>query len=217
MTITTSTVPNAVDNPKLFDVLTLGGVSSPGVVKLSGHDRKIDWDIKVGNAQAGATTTKKGVPPVEFTATFSLVKDITNGIDDFTDWEAFQKLIDSTTDGPTPKALTIYHPDLSRNKIKSVVKSSVGGLVHDGKGGATVAVKFLEYFPPKKTGGSPKAGERAAALAGDLDPLKEKKALVAKLTNINDNTPWGSSTPAMNGGQGPAPLATKLAGAAFGS
>jgi hypothetical protein len=34
---------------------------------------------------------------------------------------------------------------------------------HDGKGGATVVVKFIEFRPPKKKGGSPSGVDDEAA------------------------------------------------------
>ena len=58
-------------------------------------------------------------------------------------------MIESTTNGPKPTALPIYHPDLARNGFTSVVKSSISGLQYDGRGGATVVVEFIEYRPPK--------------------------------------------------------------------
>ena len=175
-----SSTPNPFDNPDMYDVIVLGGHVSPGTVRLSSHDRDIEWDIKNAAGQAGATMTRKGNKPVEFTATFYLVKDIGLGIDNFSEWVAFQRVIDSTVAGTTPKALDIYHPDLTANAIKSVVKKSVGGMTHDGKGGATVVVKFIEYFPPKKYTGTPLGSKTKSAKA---DPNAAAKAELEKLVN----------------------------------
>ncbi len=179
---------NAIDNPDLFDVIVLAGVRSPGKVTLSGHDRAVDWDIKKGNGQVGATMTKKGEDPVEFTATFYLVQDLGQGIDDFAAWDAFHALIDSTVNGKKPKALDCYHPDLAANGIKSVVKKSVGGVVHDGKGGQTVTVKLIEYRPPRKAGGSPSGSTTGAKKA---DPNQAALDELAKLTAQYKATPFG--------------------------
>jgi hypothetical protein len=182
--------PNILDQESLFNVITLRGVSSPGMVKLSGHDRKIKWDVKEGVAISGGSTSIKGIPPIEFTATFFLLRDVTQGIDDFAAWPAFQMIIDSSTAGATPIALDIYHPDLSRQvpPIASVCKASVGGMVYDGKGGATVVVKFQEYLPPKAKSGTILG---AKANTGAVDPNADRKAIVARLANAYQNTPWG--------------------------
>lgn len=177
---------NPIDNEELYDSIVLAGVKSPGRVTISGHDRKINWDIKDGQGQAGATTTVKNIPPVEFTCSFYLVKDIAQGVDDIEDWPAFLGLINSSLVGTKPKALDIYHPDLAANLITSVCKSSIGGVVHDGKGGQTVVIKFLEYKPPKPAGGSPNGSATAQE-----DPNATANAELAALTKQYNNTPWG--------------------------
>ncbi len=181
--------PTPYDNPELFESIVLAGVRSPGSVKLSGHDREVDWDIKTGSGTSGATTTLKAEKLVEFTATFYLVQDIAQGVDDIELWPDFQDLIESSTNGKTPKALDIYHPDLAANRIKSVVKKSIGGVVHDGKGGQTIAVKFLEYRPPKPKGGSPSGSKSKPP--SKPDPNAAAKAELEKLTKQYQQTPWG--------------------------
>ena len=176
---------NPISNPDLYDHIELGGVQSPGVVTLSGHDRKIGWDIKKGNAQSGATTTRSCDDPVEFTASFYLADE-----EDFDAWPTFLAVINSTVSGKTPSALDVYHPDLAENDIKSVVKGTVAGTVHDGKGGQTRVVKFLEYKPPRKAGGSPN-GSKAGAAAKAPDPNAAALAEIAALTAAYAATPWG--------------------------
>jgi hypothetical protein len=143
--------------------IVLGTVRSPGVVKLSGHDREKQWDIKAAKGQTGASSTLGGDPIGSFEAEFFLADDGDNGDGpgDFDKWEEFQRLIESTVSGPKPVALPIYHPDLSRNKFTEVVCGKIGGMVHDGRGGATVKVKFIEYKPPK-----PKPAAKAAPKPG---------------------------------------------------
>lgn len=179
--------PNPIDNEDLYESIVLAGKRSPGRVTLSGHDRKTGWDIKKGTAQSGASMTRSSEDPVEFTATFYLVKDEAQGIDDFAEWDAFQDLIDSTVSGADPKALDVYHPDLARNGIKSVVKGTVGGMVHDGMGGATVVVKLVEYKPPKKAGGAPLGSKTSDR----NDPNAKALAELKKLTDQFEATPWG--------------------------
>jgi hypothetical protein len=127
---------------------------------------------------------------VEFTATFYLVKDVAQGIDDFAEWPAFLALVNSTVSGKAPKALDVYHPDLASQDIKSIVKSTVLGTVHDGKGGQTIAVKLLEYRPPKPKGGSP-SGSKSKPKTSAPDPDAEAKAELARLTKQYQATPWG--------------------------
>ncbi len=176
--------PNPIDDADLYDSIELGGVLSPGQVKsISGHDRKYNWDVKAGSGQKGATTTLKDVPPLEFAVTFFLADEA-----EFVAWDTFATLILSTVSGPTPKALDIYQPDLAANDISSVVLASFGGVVHDGKGGQTITVKFQEYKPPKPKGGSPKG---SSAKPKAVDPNAAANAELAALTNQYQQTPWG--------------------------
>lgn len=186
------TAPNPIDNEELFNSITLGGVTSPGKVTLSGHDRKAVWDVKKGPGQTGASTTLKEIPPIEFTATFYLVRDDAQGVDQIADWPAFVRIIDATISGPKPKAVDIYHPDLASQTppITSVCKASVAGVLHDGKGGQTVAVKFQEYRQPKAAGGSP-SGSKAKAKEKKADPDAASLAEIERLTKEYARTPWG--------------------------
>lgn len=177
--------PNLFDHEDLYNVITLNGQSSPGVMTLSGHDRVINWDVQAGPFVYGAVVRFKSAPPRDFTATFYLVDDRATGVNDFAAWDPFQKLIESTVANPrAPKALTIYHPDLARNKFKSVVLATMGGMTYDGRGGGTIAVKFQEYRPPRKWEGTPTAKPAN-------DPNAAIKAEVDRLTKQYQATPWG--------------------------
>lgn len=185
--------PNPIDDPELFEAVMLGGKRSPGKVTLSGHNRKVTWDVKTGNGQSGASTTLKDIPPIEFTASFFLVRDDAEGIDDISDWPDFQAVIEATVNGSTPQAVDIYHPDLARQvpPIKSVCKAEVGGVVHDETGGQTIAVKFQEYRPAVAKGGSPNgSSSKGGKSAGEADPNADVKAQLNNLTNQYQNTPW---------------------------
>jgi len=182
--------PNPIDNEELFVSIDLGGVKSPGKVTLSGHDRKVTWDVKGGPGISGGTTTVKEIPAIEFTATFYLVKDVAQGIDDFAQWPAFQAAIESTVNGSTATAIDIYHPYLAAQNppIASVCKALVGGVVDDGKGGQTIVVKFQEYRPPKASGGTP-SGSKSKSEKDDPDAAA--LAEIAELTRLYQETPWG--------------------------
>lgn len=173
---------NPIEDEDLYDVITLGGVRSPGIVKISGHKRKVDWDIKQAKGQKRATTELKAIPLVEFTCEFALTD-----ADDWEKWPAFLELINSTVAGPKPKALDIYHPDLAEQDIKSVVKAETQGTKHDGKGGQSKVVVFQEYGPPTPKGGAPTASK----VKPENDPNAAAKAELAALTAQYQRTPWG--------------------------
>lgn len=162
-------------HPELYRSIILGGQASPGVATLSNCDRKHDWDVQKPKGQTGAVTVNRGPANGGFTATFYLADET-----DVAGWDTFAALIASTVEGTTPKALPVYHPDLARNKITDVVCESLGILNHDGKGGATVTVKFLEFRPPK-----PKPAKKAAAQRQGKttvnDPNAARKAELAAL------------------------------------
>ena len=166
--------------PELFDSYTLGGVRAPGVVTFTGHNRTEDWDTKTASGNAGAVSTHKGHGPIEFTATHHLVIDPIAGVDQEAQWDEFAKLIEATVSGKTPVAVDIFHPDLARVGIKSVVKKSIGGFVRDGLGGTEVVVQFLEYRPPqpktvagaKGSGGAGPTTTGNAAIDGILNTAK---------------------------------------------
>jgi hypothetical protein len=183
---------NPLDFEELYNAIELAGARSPGRVTLSGHDRKIEWDVKKGTGLSGATTTPKAVPPIEFTATFYLVRDDAQGIDQLAEWPSFLAIVESTVNGSKAKAVDIYHPDLASQTppITSVCKASVGGVTHDGKGGQTVVVKFQEYRAPKPAPKTPTAAK--SSFVGPLqDPDAAAKAEIARLTAQYQKTPWG--------------------------
>lgn len=168
------------DTPELFTSILLGDRWSPGVVTLTGHDREENWDIQQAKGGSGASTVLNGRPPGQFQASFFLAT-----ADQIYEWNAFQRLIESTTRGPSPVALPIYHPDLALNGFTDVVSGGVGGIVWDAQGGATVQVKFLEYAPPK-----PKLAAKAKVKSTEgygvrekPDPNAEAKAQLAALVD----------------------------------
>jgi hypothetical protein len=173
--------PDPLNDEELFNSIDLGGVFSPGTVKLSGHNDKVGWDVKAGSGQKGATMTRKGAVPPEFTATFTLATEEQIAL-----WPEFRDAINATVAGKTTKAVDIYHPDLATVGITSVVKGELGGVAHDGKGGQTIAVKFQVYAPPAATGGSP-SGSKAKK---GPDPNAAALARLAELTEEYKKTPW---------------------------
>jgi hypothetical protein len=161
------------------DFLILGTTESPGTLTLSGHDRVKNWDVKAAKGQTGASSSLNGDPIGQFQATFFLADQ-----EDFDRWEAFQRLIESMTNGPVPVALPVYNPDLARNHFTEVSGAMVGGMLHDARGGRTVQVKFIEYKPPKpkptaKAKAKP-AGKAAQGGPGAAPPAKPDPNAAAK-------------------------------------
>lgn len=179
---------NPFDNEELFDRITLAGVNSPGKATISGAKRSEKWDVKEGDGQDGASTTRKGKEPAKFSISFELYYDPTQGIDEFAEWTEFLKVLRRPVAGKEAVALEIFHPDLAELDIKAVVVTSIGSKVHSGKGSATVAVEFLEYSPPKpkpakgaKGGKNSKGGKTSGADAKASDPNAAAKEQLANL------------------------------------
>jgi hypothetical protein len=171
---------------EVFDSIEFDSVTSPGVCRLTGHEREIKLDVKDSDGQHGATTTFKGTKCGSFTATFTLGWDPAAGVDDFTAWDDFAQRLWSTVppaSGKTPVAKDIWHPDLERNGYNSVILQKMGGMQHDGKGGATIAVELAEYFPPRAATTGSSAGSKKNA-ENPNDPLvvarKELEGLLAE-------------------------------------
>jgi hypothetical protein len=162
-------------HPELYRSIILGGQASPGTVALSNCERAHKWDQQQPKGQTGEYSVSKGGKNSGFTATFYLADET-----DVAGWDSFSALIASTVDGPKPKAMSVYHPDLARNKITDVVVESLGILNHDGKGGAHVTVKFLEFRPPKSKPAA-KAAAGVPAKAKRPDPNAAAKAELAAL------------------------------------
>lgn len=182
--------PNPFDNEDLFDTIDLGGVRSPGVVTVSEHTSKENWDVADASGQKGASMVRKGRKPCVFKCSFYLADQ-----QELDEWDAFRAAIEATVSGKTPKAVDIYHPDLADVGIKSVVKGEVLGAQHDGKGGITRVVQFTEYMPPSPAGGSPSGSKAKAGTKPQDDPNADLKREVAELTQQ-----YADTRPFTNGG-----------------
>jgi hypothetical protein len=163
------------------DFLLLAGKRTPGSVKLSGHAREEKWDVKDGDGQGGATTTYKGEQLSKFTGTFELGDG--DDYDDFAAWDAFLPVLRKATGAKQPAALDVFHPDLARLDIKSVVVTKIGGIEHDGLGRGKVSVDFLEYRPPTPKGGTPNGSTASTGTGatGAVDPNADAQAEIDRL------------------------------------
>lgn len=187
---------NPVVDPEDHDTILMEGKRSPGVVTLSGHEREIQLDVKQSDGTKGAATTYKGEKAAEFTATFRLVYDPSLGVDDFADWEAFAPIFWSTVppiSGAKPVAKDIWHPDLGRNGINSCILRKMGGMSHDGRGGATIAVTLAEYYPPKPA----PAGGASGSKSKKPDP---NDPIAVRTKQLEDALNEGKVAPAKKSG-----------------
>ncbi len=158
-------------HPDLFKVITIGGVPSPGKVTLSNGDRDHDWDVQKAKGQTGCTTVNRGPDVSRVVASFYLAD-----AEDVDGWDAFHRILAASVEGPKPTALSVYHPDLARNKITDVVVESIGLPKHGDNGSAVVVCKFIEYRPPKPKP-AVKAGAKARQGTTTLnDPNAARKA-----------------------------------------
>lgn len=134
-----------------WDVLRIGTMRSPGVVRLSGPGLVVGWDIQNASAQAGAVTKRINEPLKEFEAEFDLSNETDEyGFTDFDRWADFEAYIREMIASRTKSfARDVYHPDLARLQITSVTLKSIGMLQPDGKGGGKIQAKFIEHRPPK--------------------------------------------------------------------
>lgn len=144
----TSGALNPFDNPEAYDVVSIGGVTSPGVIKpggITGFKRAHEWDVKKGKGAQGATISYVQRPPAKGTITFTLALR-----EHFVAWESFrpQFLYDPTK--KNPQAVDIFHPVLADLQIHSVVCEDISQEENDGYGEWTITVSLLEYFPPPK-------------------------------------------------------------------
>lgn len=167
---------NPVDDFDLYDVVEVDGVNTPGIVTITGHDRVQRVDVKSADGSGGASVTHKGEEPAQFTTTFTLCKDLDSGVDEFIEWEVFRAQLRGYEDGT--RAANLYHPDLATNLITQATVKKIGGMKHDGKGGATVSVDWVEFKPPRPKTKNPKAGGKKKP-----DPNQDAKDEVDRLIN----------------------------------
>lgn len=180
---------NPDDHPELYETYTLGSMAAPGIVTLKGLARAAKWDVKDADGQEGASTTRKGRSPAKFSADHYLCIDPATGRDEFAEWDEFTPLLQSAQGADDePIALDFYHPDATRLGIVSVVVEEIGGLQHDGKGGANVTVKFLEYWPPRSKTATGPSGSTSGPVtypAGPVNqPVDPNAAAKVQLANL---------------------------------
>ena len=180
-TITSSDVPNPIDNSTAWTTYTINGTPCPGIVAtdgVRGFERKTTWDLKIGKGTGGAINTLATAPPAEGSITSWLWTS-----DHFDAWDMFSSLLEYHSDKqPNTQASNINYPALAYNDITQVVVHSVGIPRHLGKQLYSVTVEFIEWIPPPKTTivSTPiQPGATFADIPGDATP--EQAALSSQL------------------------------------
>ena len=134
---------NPLDNPQVWDVVTISGIVCPGIIEMGEWKRAHDWDIKKGKGTVGGTVTFVQKPPAEGSIKFLLWT-----AEQFQAWDSFLPLLKYDPTKSTVSAVDIYHPGLDAIDIATVVTVKIGNIIHEGKQLYSISVDFLEYFPP---------------------------------------------------------------------
>jgi hypothetical protein len=146
-------------------IVTYGGLDwpAPGVTTITGADIEIDYDVKEAQGQKSASTERKGEKVKKFISTHWLSNaPLPEGsavapegviVDDHYQWTAFRWVLDQSKDASPPKALSVSHPILTIQKIRAAVVTKIGQPVANADGSTTIALEWLEYKEPVRTGG----------------------------------------------------------------
>ncbi len=164
-------------DPQSYDCPIVAGQRWPGAARVSGCERTYEWQINKGKGKSGATTNYQGEGLAEPEITFVLWEgyDGESRCDYFAEWERYKVVFDIPDQGDPP-ALPIEHPQFALAKIGPCSVKKVGDLQFQADGSATVTVKLLQFKPPKKSGGTPKAASRKV-----INQLRPKTAIELKL------------------------------------
>jgi len=177
---------NPIDNPQDWDVIRIGGVTSPGVCSVSDFKSKHEWDVKKGKGTYGATLTYVGRPPCQGTIKFKLWTPA-----HFIAWASFRDLFNYIPDRKAVTPIDIYHPALADVGLNSVVCEGVGQVVHEGEQLYSITVELIEYFPSPKAnitatpaGSKSKAPNPNSPVGASDDPVADaQQKVVAALLN----------------------------------
>lgn len=186
-----------VTDYELYDSLILAGVQSPGVCKVSMTSRDLGWSNASAPGSDGAESTLTGAKLAEFEVEFLLWQGDSE-VSHFMLWPGFRAVLQTPVSKGDPKALDIFHPQLTELGITSVVVQSWTEPTPNGDGSATAKVKFIEYSAGTKDrpgngkmngskattpgGGGKKPGE----IQGITEEEDKNKALREELEALNE-------------------------------
>jgi hypothetical protein len=168
---------NPLENPEIWDYISINGIISPGLCELSGFKRDFGWDIKKGKGAKGSTLTLVTFPPCEGTVVFKLWTK-----EHFDAWAEFRKPMTYDPTKHPVSALTIGHPSFSDIELTSVIVKSMSPPMNKGGGLYEITVEFIEYNPPpNKSAVSSPAGTNAKTKPGEAPILTEQEKQLADL------------------------------------
>lgn len=185
-----TTVPGVdpVAFPSLYDTFLLAGEFSPGRCRFNFPTRVEGWDNQQPKGSRGGESVHNATPLIDFDVEIYIWRDRGKGVDHFARWEAWAPLLGTPVAKNAQKALDIYHPQLDGLNVTSVVVKTWTQPQPDGKGGATVKIKFAEYAPHKEAAnGKPNGSKSFHGEKEPPDPNKDLKDKVKKATeDFND-------------------------------
>lgn len=151
---------NPLDTPEAYDVIILGGLTSPGIVEVTGAAREAEWDEPKAKGSSGAEPTYNGQKLSGITCKFKFWE-----ASQLDEWRRFRTILEKPTDAKEPRPLDIIHPLVNDLGITSVVVDVEGQLVRETGCLWTVEVKFKERRKPTPAGAG-KLGGSVANAAG---------------------------------------------------
>lgn len=134
-----------ISNPGAFDVVVIGGMTTPGIATVGAPSPAYKWDVKSGPGTSGGTITYQGNPPRSFTIEVTIWQK-----EHFGQLDELRAMIAPAEKGLEPPAYDIAHPSLSKVGIRSVVCEDFPPESKNGKGLWKTSIKFIEYRPAKK-------------------------------------------------------------------
>ena len=174
---------NPVDHPAPFETVRIAGVVAPGTATISGLAYEFEWDVKNAAGSNGAGLSGKGRKLSDFSIKFSLIRDLSQDIDQFSQWyDDFLPLLKSCFVGKDYVGLTLEHPDAQALEVDAVVVKKIGNLVLDGEGGATVDVSFIQWAPAKKASTSGPSRTRHGVGIDPDDPIEQRRETIKELS-----------------------------------
>lgn len=130
-----------LENPAEYDRVVVAGITTGGIVEVTGAERKFNWDVKKSAGSQGQTITYRGWDLAKPKLKFKFWRS--DQIDTF-----YQQVIPALyydAEKTSPQPVDIYHPKLFANQILWIVTESIGDLVDDGAQLWTVTIDALEY------------------------------------------------------------------------
>lgn len=168
---------NPIEDPDLYNCITLDGTRSPGLADLDGNggDRGQKWENQQAPGFAGAITIFKGEEISEVAYRFTLWE-----IPHFAAWDVFAAMLRAGTKKRPPRVYALVDPAVSHNEIKAVAVANVGALKRIAASKWAVVVRFTEYRKPKIAGGPIKPAQSEQEKLNEA-LNSENKALATEL------------------------------------